>query len=432
MLVGSVCAIVQIAANLVSYPIFLSYLGYRQYGVWLTLAVAMNCVQFISAGLGPALTQATAESASNDRYSELAHYLIWSIAGAAFLGCGLLALLPPAMAFAERMQMDPTVVSAMGSIGPWFGLLGALTFAAECIAAMTAGIGKIHYVYIVNAVAQVQLLASTVALFMAGLELPSLVIGFVTARLFVLMMLSPVVFSALTGSRFPLIPSPQVIARLLKAGGVLLAGTSMNVFLLPFNRWCIAAVAGPGAVPVFDIGYTGSMQIRNVLEFGLRSLVPEAAGLRGAGREQAVRRLHAVWLRRVLYGGAALYALAALIAPFLLGLWLQGRMVPEQPAAFRLFLFAGFFSLAGAPAHHLLIGLRRLRVVFWSYVLQAAVNGGAMAAALAWSPSNIILAAAGAMGCAMLASTILLIVRLNRIRSTGEMKHTEDRECCPV
>jgi O-antigen/teichoic acid export membrane protein len=432
MIVGSVCAVVQIGANLVSYPVFLYYLGYRRYGIWLTLAVVLNVVQFIAAGLNPSLMQAAGESASRGRREDIWQYLLWSLTGTVCVGGLLFAAWPVAVGVSRTVGMDAAISEAIVTLGPWLALVGALALAAECTGALAAGMGRIHWVYIANALGQLLVLMASAALLWAGVGIASLLTGFAAGRGLALLMLGPIVYGSVRGGRFSWTPSLGIVKGLLKASGVMLAGTTLNVFMVPFNRWCIAAVAGPAAVPVFDIGYTGSMQIRNVLEFGLRSLVREAAGLTSKGRVEAIRALHATWTKRVIYAGAALYGMAALAAPFLLGLWLRDRLAEGQVETFRLFLAAGFFSLLGTPAYYLLVGLRKWSGVFWSYALQAGVNGGLMIAAVAWSVPHIVLFASAAMSAAMFASAVLLIVRLRALRSAEGETHLEDPACCPV
>lgn len=428
MILGAVCALVQIAANLISYPVFLHYLGYRQYGIWLTLAVVLNVIQFVSSGFNPALMQAVAHSIGRGRREDVVHYLFWPLAGSACAGAGLLLLWPAALWAARVSGMDPALEGAIRLLGPWLAMLAAMTFAAECAGALSAGAGQIHRSYAATAAGQVVLLAASAALLAGGAGLGALVVGFAAARVTVLAMLGPVICRAL-GRVHGFRPSVPVLAEVLKAGGWMLAGASFNVFLVPLSRWCIAAANGVAAVPVFDIAYTGSMQIRNVLEFGLRALVPEAAGLRAQGSVAAIHKLHAVWWRRVLAAGAALYGAAAMAAPWVLALWLGSRLVPEQAGVLRVFLIAGFASVMGVPAYYLLVGLRRMKDVFWSYVAQAAVNGLVLAGALAGGVGDLLVWSGVAMSAAMLASTALLIAQ---VRRSGSRAGVEDPACCPV
>jgi O-antigen/teichoic acid export membrane protein len=261
--------------------------------------------------------------------------------------------------------------------------------------------------------------------------LGALVAGFAAARGAVLLMLAPVIHRA-AGTVRGFRPSIPVLGNVLKPAGWMLAGSGLSVFVVPLSRWCIAAGNGVAAVPVFDIAYTGSMQIRNVLEFGLRSLVPEAASLKARGNVHQIQRLYAVWTRRMLAAGVALYGLASLAAPWLLTLWLGDRLAPGQLGIFRLFLIAGFFSLLGTPAYYLLVGSHKLRDVFWSYVVQAGVNAAIILTAFLWPVSDVVRMSGVAMGTAMLASTIVLMLRLKKSYLSGEEEKVKDPACCPV
>src|SRR5581483_5938568 len=85
------------------------------------------------------------------------------------------------------------------------------------------------------------------------------------------------------------------LATLLRVSGSILGGTILTVFLGPFNKWMIAATLGVSEVPIYEIAFGASMQVRNVFEFGLRSLVPEISRVNAIGSVDARERIRSVF-----------------------------------------------------------------------------------------------------------------------------------------
>mgnify|MGYP000883682989 CR=1 FL=1 len=405
---GSVCAIVQISANFLAYPIYLHFLGYHDLGVWLTLASVLNLVQFISAGISPAVTQFVARADSRREFDDVRHTLAWSVAAILLFGLALIAAAKIAAPLLPRL--DPAIARAAASLAPGLILAATLALAVEFAAAINAGLGSIQRAYVAIAAGQFLALIIGAALLWRGFGIPALLIGYTAARVSSLLLLAP----NLPAPR-RLHPDPRVLSALFQSSAVMLSGSVLNIFVAPLNRWIIAASAGVSAVPVFDIAYTGSLQVRNVLEFGLRSLLPEAAAL-DPSQPEAIHKLHSVWLQRTVLAGIALYGAVAIAAPLALSLWLGNRLLPEQAFLFRLFLIASFLNLCGTPAYYILAGLKRISAVFYSYVIQAFVSAVIVAVAVIAAPSAALIASGLAAAIAMLGSTSFLISRIPRHR----------------
>jgi O-antigen/teichoic acid export membrane protein len=146
---------------------------------------------------------------------------------------------------------------------------------------------------------------------------------------------------------------------------------------LPFNRFIIARSLGLKAVTVFEIAYSGSMQIRALLDSGFRALIPEVSALAtlpAADRRTRLRRLDRQSTLVVLALGVPAYAALAVLAEPLLRVWLRGGFVPELTGAFRIMLVASFVSLVGVPAYYFLLSVGAARWCLWAHVVQAAGN----------------------------------------------------------
>lgn len=54
-------------------------------------------------------------------------------------------------------------------------------------------------------------------------------------------------------------------------------GSLTGMLFSPFNKLMLSRYTGVSAIPIYEIAFTGSMQIRALFEAGLRALMPEKA-----------------------------------------------------------------------------------------------------------------------------------------------------------
>jgi O-antigen/teichoic acid export membrane protein len=168
---------------------------------------------------------------------------------------------------------------------------------------------------------------------------------------------------------------------LVAVGSGVAASSLINLLLGPLNEFALTRYVGPSSVPVYDIAFTVTMQLRSVLESGFRSLMPEVSRLKTLGSEDARLRIRAVYGRamKVIWGlGLPAFGGAILAAHILLHLWLGARFRPELVGAVRVLLLGGFASLLGAPGYYMLLGVRSVKHVVAAVAVQSGVNAAAL------------------------------------------------------
>jgi O-antigen/teichoic acid export membrane protein len=182
-------------------------------------------------------------------------------------------------------------------------------------------------------------------------------------------------------------------------GSGVLASSLINFLLGPLNKLTLTRYVGPSSVPVYDMAFTLTMQIRAVLDSGFRSVMPEVSRLRTLGSEEARRRIRTVHRRAitvVLGLGLPMFGGAIIVAHVALQRWLGVRFRPELVPALRVLLIGGFASLLGVPGYYMLLGSRTVKQV----VAANAVQGGVNAAALGGLCSTGLLSAFSTAGAA--------------------------------
>jgi len=193
--------------------------------------------------------------------------------------------------------------------------------------------------------------------------------------------------------------------RLLSFGGAVFGSSLIGMLLSPFNKLMLSRYAGVSTIPVYEIAFTGSMQIRALFEVALRALMPEISRIGANMTIQAKNRISQLYRRAmklILMFGIPIYGVLAIFAPLLLRIWLGGKFTETLPGAFRIMLIGTFFSLLCVPAYYTLMGLGRVHHCFLSQVIQGIVNAGVVGIVILFigkvSMRSVVLAVMLAMG----------------------------------
>ena len=149
------------------------------------------------------------------------------------------------------------------------------------------------------------------------------------------------------------------------------------MFLVPFNKVIISRYIGVSSVPVFEIAFNGTMQLRGIIEAGLRTTMPEisriSADMTKKGRDK-IKEIQRKGLKLILTFGLAFYGIIMLTSPWLLHLWLGEKYNPYISIAFRIMLLGTYFSLIGVPAFYILMGMGRVKYILWANIFQSLSN----------------------------------------------------------
>ena len=79
---GAIMALIGMCVSILSYPIYLHYLGYHRYGLWLVLSVIISVAQLGNLGIPWALMKLVAEDHSRSDWEGVRTYIN--------LGCGII------------------------------------------------------------------------------------------------------------------------------------------------------------------------------------------------------------------------------------------------------------------------------------------------------------------------------------------------------
>ena len=383
---GLVVTVLGFAVTAVTYPLYLHYLGYEQYGLWLVLTTVLTLAQFGNLGIGPAVSKLVAEHYERRDYAAVGRYVtsamfILIVSGAVILLLVLLLRGPIVAAF----KLKPRNAALVLDLLPQVGFLSLYVFLVRATGATLAGLGRLDLVNYGRIGARIIGVAVSALLLAAGHGVTSLLIAYYISE-----GMSHLFYGAAIVRRVPLSVlhprsvSRQATGRLVRFGSHVVGGTALDMLAGPFNKLMISRCAGIEAVPLYEIAYNASMYVRGLGVAGLESLMPEVGRFSGPGEEarNRVRILYGKSVRLALCMGIPLFIAFFCGADLLLRTWLRSQFVPMLVPTFRIMLGAAFLSLVAVPAYYVLLGLERPECIFKSSALQTGTNVLAVSALL--------------------------------------------------
>jgi hypothetical protein len=193
------------------------------------------------------------------------------------------------------------------------------------------------------------------------------------------------------------------------------------MLLSPFNKLMLSRYAGVSTIPVYEIAFNGSMQVRALIAVGLSALMPEisriGANMTGYAKDR-IAQLNYRAIKIVLLFGAPVYAALFVFCTILFRIWLRERFVTVLPDAFRIMLIATFASLLCVPAYYTLLGLGRVRQCFYAYSIQAGTSALVVVSVIMLGASLSVIHVVWAVLTGMAVTSIYILFQNHRMLSS--------------
>jgi len=375
---GVVTTIINTAVMLISYPIYLHYLGYEKLGVWMVLATVLTFMQMCNLGMGPAVTKLVAEEYGRGNTEGIQSYVTTALWTLAVTGCiALVVLILLAKPIIGLFKLGPENVALAEHFLPYMGMLTVYAFLIQLLTATLSGLGRMDQANYRDSACRAISLGVAAVLLIFGYGIVSLLIGSAINYLMIhitsILLIRKIVSLHILKFNWDI----ERFKKLVSFGGAVLGGSIISMLFSPFNKLMLSRYAGVATVPIYEIAFTGSMQVRGLIEAAFRALVPEISRIGVDMTIQARDRISQIYrrsMRLIFLLGTPLFAVLAILAPVLLKLWLGDRFVETLPGAFRIMLIGTFLSLLCVPAYYTLMGLGRVHHCLLSQVIQGFVN----------------------------------------------------------
>lgn len=376
---GVITTIFNTLIMLISYPVYLHYLGYEKMGVWMILSTVLTIMRLSDLGIGPAVTKLVAEEYGRGNKQGIQAYVTTALLTVLVTGCiAFIFLIILAKPIIGVFRLGTENSSVALRYLPYMGILTVYAFFVQILTATLSGLGRMDQSNYRDAICRgISVLVAIMFLFL-GKGMLSLLIGMAVS--YVLMhFISVILIREIVN--IPILKfnwDYERFKKLVGFGGAVFGSSIINMLINPFNKLMLSRYAGIATVPVFEIAFNSSMQVRGLIESAFRALVPEISRIGSNITLQARERIYHIYkrsMRLIFIFSVPVYIIVMLLAPILLRIWLGDRFVETMPGVFRIMLAGvSFLSLIGVPAYYTIMGVGKIRYIIISSSVGAFCN----------------------------------------------------------
>jgi len=376
---GVATTVINTVVMVAAYPIYLHFLGYEKYGVWLVLATVLSFAQLGNLGIGQAVMKLVAEDYGRNDIKGIQRYVTTALAILSVSGIIVLSVI---LAFKTQIialfKLSDENAGVAAWLLPYIGILSIYVFTVQTLNATLSGLGRMDLANYIQSLGKFAGVAVATILLYNGRGIESLLIGNMISYVFT-QVASLICIKRIAAIRLLRLDNLDVQRgkHLLSFGGTVFGGSLISMFLSPFNKIMLSRYAGVSTIPVYEIAFNGSMQIRALFEAGLRAMMPEISRIGGEMTINAKERILQLYhraMKLILMFGIPIYGVLAIFAPLLLRIWLGEKFTETLPGAFRIMMIGTFLGLVGVPAYYTLMGTGHVRYNLGAHIAQAIIN----------------------------------------------------------
>jgi O-antigen/teichoic acid export membrane protein len=379
MVSGIVTAVINTVVLFVAVKIYLHFLGWETYGVWAILATVLTFAQLGDIGISQAVIKLVAEGYGRGDIEDIQRYVTTALTMLCLSGAVILAIIlvlkgPIVDAFKLSDKDSQTVLWLL----PYISILSVYVLLVQSFNSILSGMGRMDLVNYIQSVGRMLSVIVVTILLYSGLGIVSLLIGSTISYLFIhvtsficIRRIAKIYFLQIRNLDF------QHAKRILHFGGAVFSSSLMGMLVSPFNKLMLSRYTEISTVGVYELAFTASVQVRGLIEAGLRPLMPAVSRI-GVNMttdiKNKISQMNINLLRLIFIFGGSLYCLFAIFSPLLLKLWLRDRFVEPLPDAFRIMLVATFITLVAVPAYYTIMGLGKLRYFIIGTIISTCGN----------------------------------------------------------
>lgn len=391
---GTITTVINAVTLVVAFPIYLHFLGYDRYGLWLVLTTVLSFAQLGNLGISKAVMKLVAEEYGRGDVEGIQRCVTTALSLLFLSGMIVLGII---MVFKNQIiaafRLTGENAEMISLLLPYIGCLSIYVFMVQALNAVPSGLGRIDLANYIQSLGRIVAVTIASILLYTGRGIESLLIGNAISYVFI-HIASLICIYRIVHIRILQLKNLDIQRgkNILRFGGAVIGGSLMNMMLSPFNKLMLSRYAGVSSIPIYEIAFRGSMEVRSLVEAGFRALMPEISRIGAKMTSEAKERIVAInkqSFKLILFAGAFLFALVFIFAGVLLRVWLGDKFVEILPYTLRILLVASFASLIGVPAYYTHMGQGRVYHCFISHIILSLINVVVVIAYAVISPEMI-------------------------------------------
>ena len=424
VLSGMLFAIGNILILLVSYPIYLKYLGMERYGLWAILSVVVSFSAFARLGIDTAVIKYVAEEYGMGNKLGIKKYFSTAIISL-LIPCILIyfAFVLLKGFVIQLLNIPEKYISMASTLFPYIVILSVSIFFVKVIDGTLRGLGRIDLANYYNLGGKVASVITAIILLDFGYGLWSLFWGQVLLYILLGFLAFFAIYRELGGFFSIYSFDLQCLKKIIGFGGTMTTARLISMFLEPFNKVIIGKYINLSSVTYFEIANRAVRQFRSIFEMGVRAIMPEISKLSVAveGVKGKIDVVLKKAMKLVSYLAIPVFIILFCIAPFLLKLWLSNQYTPEITNAFRIILAGCAMNLLVIPIYYLFMGIGKVSYCFINHLVQSVLNVVIVSIFIVLGVINFYLVV-GIYSLSIALSAVLLIILFFKYRQISFRK----------
>ncbi len=376
---GSIVHGLNIFVGLISYPIFINYLGFELFSVWTLLSIIISFAQLGDFGISKAVIFYTSKESANKNFEKIKELL-----SSALFVLFILALIIQSVLWLGKSQIielfavPEQFYSQSFEVVPLIGIAVFSFLVYDCLLGIITGLGRLDFSNLLLLIVNLLKIGFTVLLLSFKPTVVSMALGVIISNLLMIFIVIIIISRVYYNSRIPFSNiSKKTSTKILKYGLPVLGIQTLNMLMFPVVKIIMANNLGVVSVGVFELASKVAYSLRTFFEKGLFALMPEFANLHkfnDKGSSEILQNKVSFFTKKLMYYGVPLFVLAAICSPFALKLWLNKSYNPEILIGYLLLQPGVIVGLIALPSYYALLATKNQNICFQEAVIRVMLT----------------------------------------------------------
>lgn len=366
-----------ILLNLLSYPIFLHYIGTELYGLWSILTVVIAFSTLGNLGIDDALIKYIAEEFDKKNIEDIKFYIsagmnILFVNGFVFF----IIFLGFEKFFQKVLNLKLLYLGTFHRLFLPIVLLSIFSFFVNYINSILKGIGRFDQANYIILISRFIALIVSLSFFLEKFRIWGLYWGQLFSSFFIFIASGVLIYKKIGLFYYPQKNRRPYYIKLIKFGGTMTLAKIVSMFLEPFIKIVIARFVGLVEVTYFEIANKIILQIRSVFERAINAIMPEVSRLSVSvkGMNSNLNRVMQKINKLNIIAVFGIFGILLIFSAPALKLWLAHEYSGRILDAFRILIIGYSVNILCIPMYYYFMGIGKIRYCLINHLTQVALN----------------------------------------------------------
>jgi len=362
---------------LISYPIYIKYLGFELFSIWSALSVVIAFAKMGEFGISKAIIVYVSKAQEGENeIRKIIYNAFYILTFVSIIILLLLVLLKSSIV--GILNIPPDFVNESISIIPLLGISIILFLFYDMFSGVIAGKNRLDVVNILLLINNIIKVIISVVLLAMGLSLMAIIYSIIITNLLLIFVQ---IFLIIFKFKIPIYRPAKLekiyLSKLIGYGSSIMGMQFFNMLSVPLVKVILSNTIGIESVGIFELAQRSSYSIRTLFEKGLFAIMPDISILSSQDKENANKRVKArvsKIFKALLIFSVPFFLIISALAPFWLKLWLGKSYSLTILYGYWLLQPGIIVGLLILPYYYALLGTYNQRYCLYETILRAIVT----------------------------------------------------------